>query len=157
MYLVATVPGTAGLVRQFGDSTMNGARGLTFGGPVKEEVVLSKIDSAIGLEIAVKLLTYADGSMDLFRPQGNQFREHLAEAKALLRERGLCVGDVELMAPTGGYLSVWAREARALPTAATQEDPRRLFLAPFAGYEALIALEDSQTRRLEAGGLRMVN
>lgn len=121
--------------------------GPAFEGPVKEEVVLSKIDSAVGHEIPVKLLTYQDGSMDLFRPQGNQFREHLVEAKALLRKRGLRAGAVELMVPTGGYLPVW--EKRAASAAAAEvaaHDHRVLTLAPFEGYAALLALEEAPVR-----------
>lgn len=124
---------------------MDGARSLTVGGPIREEVVLSKVDSAVGHEISVKLLVYSDGTMDLFRPQGNQFREHLVEAKALLRKRGLCTGEVVLMAPTGGYMPVWKRQVVTVTPGTVQEDHRRLSLVPFAGYDALIALDDAAT------------
>lgn len=144
-------------MRYLRDSTMDDSWGMAFGGAVKEEIVLSKVDTAVGHEIQVKLLTYPDGSMDLFRAQGNQFRDHLAEAKALLRERGLLTGEVELMLPTGAYLPVWEKqEAKVDAEGASGEDHRRLSLAPFSGLNALLELTEPPARAELAAGMRMV-
>lgn len=59
-----------------------------------------------GREMPVTLITYEDGSQDLHRQTGSQFDEHVAEAAQLLAARGLAVGKVEFIGPTGAYMRV---------------------------------------------------
>lgn len=107
----------------------------------KEEVLLSKLDTACGCAVPVKLITYPDGTMDLFRQGGNQFAEHIALARTLLAARGLVVGEVDATISSGAYLAVWPTMA-SLPDAlvADRENPLTLAMTPFTGHAALVDL-----------------
>lgn len=156
VYVVATVLKPSQQPQNF-QSIMNDIWAMAFGGAVKAEVILSKVDSAVGHAIPVTLLTYPDGSMDLYRPQGNQFRDHVAEAKALLNTRGLRTGAVELMMPTGGYMPVWKKQvAKVHEGCAPGEDHRTLSLAPYPGYDALLRLVDAPAGAAKAAGVQLV-
>jgi hypothetical protein len=108
-------------------------------GGTTEEVILSKQDSARGFPISVKLITYPDGTMDLFRQPGNEFDEHIAEAKAVLEARGLVVGDVEVALQTGAYLPVRQKiEEHPDALGTVRENPLTLAMAPFSGHSAMV-------------------
>jgi hypothetical protein len=105
-----------------------------------EEVLLSRYDTAVDRPVSVKLITYPDGTMDLFRQPGNEFTAHIAEASALLTARGLLVGEVEVTVCTGAYLPV-CRRISAFPSLHVPEDSALLLgLAPFRGEAALVSM-----------------
>jgi hypothetical protein len=108
-------------------------------GATTEEVILSKQDTALGYLVSVKLITYPDGTMDLFRHQGNEFNEHISEAKAVLEARGLVVGDVEVAFQTGAYLPV-RQKIDDFPDALApvRENPLTLAMTPFLGHATMV-------------------
>lgn len=76
-------------------------------GPASKEVILAKYDRGWHRDMAVTLYTYDDGTQELHRQTGLQYREHIAEAAELLKARGLAVGPFEGdIWPTGIYLRV---------------------------------------------------
>ena len=84
-------------------------------GTASKEVLFAKHDKGWHRDLPVTLYTYHDGTQDLHRQTGLQYREHIAEATELLKARGLAVGPFEGdIWPTGIYLRV---------TPITQESP----------------------------------
>lgn len=74
------------------------------------EVLFSAFDSGWGRELPVSLLTYKTGEQDLHRQTGSDFEAHVERARLLLRERGLQVGEVSFIGPTGAYMAITALE-----------------------------------------------
>lgn len=110
-------------------------------GAAREEVLLSKLDTGCGCLVPVKLITYPDGTMDLFRRGGNQFEEHIALARALLAARGLVVGEVDATISSGAYLAVWPTMASLPDTLVDErENPLTLAMTPFISHAALVDL-----------------
>lgn len=106
-------------------------------GAFKEEILLSKWDLRCGTLVSVKLLTYPDGTLDLFRQAGDQFQEHIAEATLILQERGLEVGAMDVMLCSGAYLPVWPKSEKFDAVDPHRETHLRLAMAPFDGDAAL--------------------
>jgi hypothetical protein len=110
-------------------------------GATTEEVILSKLDATLGFPLAVKLITYPDGTMDLFRQAGDNFDEHIAQASAVLEARGMVVGVVEVVLKTGAYLPVRQKIAEQPDALApVRENPLTLAMTPFKGHAALVNL-----------------
>ncbi|MDB5885832.1 MAG: hypothetical protein JWR74_2003 [Polaromonas sp.] len=79
-----------------------------------KEILLSEHDGGWGNELPVTLLTYEDGTQDLHRQTGEDFTAAIEKARALLWVRGLAVGPIEMIGPTGARMPV-------KPLAATNE------------------------------------
>lgn len=75
------------------------------------EVLFKAHDSGWGRELPVSVFTYSNGSRDLHRQTGTDFEAHVARARQMLRERGLQVGEVSFIGPTGAYMEITALEA----------------------------------------------
>ena len=71
-----------------------------------EEVVFVGYDEGWSRNLPVTLITYAEGTQDLHRQTGNQFDEHIAEARKILAARGLSVSPIEDIGGTGAYMRV---------------------------------------------------
>ncbi len=74
----------------------------------RREVLFEELDEGWGRALPVTLITHSNNQQDLHRQTGTQFEAHIEKARGLLRERGLKVGDVEFIGPTGAYLPVTA-------------------------------------------------
>lgn len=73
---------------------------------LSKEIILNEIDTGWNRPMPVTLITYADGAQDLHRQTGSDFNTAIAKATTILRERGLAVGPVENIGPTGAYMTV---------------------------------------------------
>lgn len=78
-----------------------------------EEIIVDEFDEGWRRNMPVKLLTYPDGKQDLHRQTGSQFKDHVEKAKKILAERGLAVGEIGFMGPTGAYMTVTPATATA--------------------------------------------
>jgi len=101
------------------------------------EEVLAPLATGAG---SPRLVTYPDGTMDMFCPAGEAAEAAVDQAKALLRKRGLEVGPREVTLDCGSYYSV----APALPPDLAVAPPlsalQALAGAPFEGYDVLLAM-----------------
>lgn len=74
---------------------------------VAQELLFTEYDAGWRRELPVTLLTYPDGSQDLHRQTGADFKAALARAVEMLAERGLSVDiDSGMIAATGVYMTV---------------------------------------------------
>ena len=70
------------------------------------EVLFTDHDSDWNREMPVTLITYPDGRKDLHRQTSTDFTKAVQKAKGILAARGLEVGKVDFIGPTGAYMEV---------------------------------------------------
>ena len=73
----------------------------------------------------VKLIRYADGSMDLHSQTGEGHTDSIEKAVTILRSRGLEVGHSEFMGGSGMYYPVRKAGAFSSEKTWTREGPKR--------------------------------
>ena len=87
-----------------------------------------------------RLITYPDGTMDLFCPSGKAAEDSVGQAKALLQHRGLEVGPREVALDCGSYYPVAPALPPDLGFAPALSALQALTGAPFEGYDVLLAM-----------------
>lgn len=98
-------------IEQLEDQLATARRRINPPGVHHEEIIFTGFDTGWGKDMPVRLINYEDGTVDIHRQSGDQFDEHIIEAKKILKARGLKIDKTDdwMWGSTGGYRAVVKR------------------------------------------------